>query len=139
MSAYKEYRCEITNRDMLLQSLKELGFTPEVHATPQPMSGWNGETRSKKAEIIVRKSDIEQYNRSYNDIGFNWDEKAGQFTAILSDMDESPNLMGRIKQVYSKNVIEKALRDYRWGVNTSNVNVRNKKINKIEFVATKMV
>jgi hypothetical protein len=111
MSAYKRIQCSIVDKEALLAALKELGLTPAVYDSPQALRGFQGDSRSQTAEIIV---DRQQLNKAFtgasNDLGFRFDEASGEFIMICSDYDQSCQIDQRVKQAYAKVVIEKALR-----------------------------
>jgi hypothetical protein len=88
MSAYLPFETEFNDQDCLVKALAEndvIQYTNvEVHETPQNLIGYHGDTRSQKADIIVRRKDI---GGASNDIGFVKGEN-GKYTAIISDFDK---------------------------------------------------
>lgn len=86
MSHYTRVRTALTDQDTLVRALNGLGFTTvESHAAPQPLVGYQGDTRPQKAEVIVRRAFV---GRLSNDIGF---ARAadGTFQAIVGDYDRA--------------------------------------------------
>lgn len=84
MSAYAEYVTEFDNAEMLVECLKEMGFSEvQLHATAQQLEGYHGDKRSQTAEIIVPRRVV---GSASNDIGFKRNEN-GKFAAIISEFD----------------------------------------------------
>jgi hypothetical protein len=96
----------------LIVALNRLGFQGkvEVHQEAQALFGYQGDIRSQKAHIIIRK---EHVGSASNDIGF--EQLAdGTYRAWISDFDRNRQTggttydhrwLGRLKQAYG---IEKA-------------------------------
>jgi hypothetical protein len=78
----------------------------EVHQTPQPLFGYQGDVRPQKAHIIIRR---EYVGQAANDLGFER-QPDGRYRAWVSGYDVKYNKydaawMGRLKQAYG---VEKA-------------------------------
>ncbi|MFN3927296.1 MAG: DUF1257 domain-containing protein [Pseudanabaenaceae cyanobacterium] len=101
MSHFTTIRTQIRDRAILIQVLQELGFsTIEVHETPQPLYGYEGEQRPETAEIIIRRQYISEFS---NDLGFQL-QADGTYTAIISDYDRTQYnqaWLGKLLQKYS--------------------------------------
>ncbi|MBX9772557.1 MAG: DUF1257 domain-containing protein [Candidatus Obscuribacterales bacterium] len=86
MSHYTKVKTKIVDRDFLVKALAQLGFTNvEVHDTPVNLVGYLGDTRSQKANVVIRKQYV---GMSSNDIGF-VQGKDGSFSMIVSEFDAS--------------------------------------------------
>jgi uncharacterized protein DUF1257 len=88
MSAYLPFETEFNDQECLIKALADNEVIKysnvEVHEQPQNLVGYHGDTRTQKANIIVRRKDI---GGASNDIGFLKGEN-GKFTAIISDFDK---------------------------------------------------
>jgi hypothetical protein len=140
MSAYKLIKCSIIDKDLLLQALKSLGFNPEVFDIPQFLRGYANETREEKAEIIVPKEQINKlYTKASNDLGFIWNQELEQYDMIVSEYDLKLNIANKIKQSYAKAVIEKALEDQYFNVESDENEIKSRKINKVTIIGKKYI
>ncbi|MEV6179648.1 DUF1257 domain-containing protein [Streptomyces sp. NPDC052016] len=84
MSHYTRVRTSLHDQETLVRALKRLGFEEvESHAQPQPLYGYQGDRRSQRAEVIVRRRHV---GSASNDIGFARADDGG-FQAIISDYD----------------------------------------------------
>ena len=76
---------EYNDQECLLAALAEAGYkTVEVHAEAQQLTGYHGDLRPERANIIIRRQHI---GSASNDIGFVKGEN-GKYTAIISDFDK---------------------------------------------------
>jgi hypothetical protein len=86
MSHFTSITTKIVSAKHLVLALNDLGFAEvEVHATPQPLVGFEGDARANKAHVIIRKKHIGLLS---NDIGFAQNAK-GTFDALISDYDRN--------------------------------------------------
>lgn len=70
MSAYITLMTPMTDEECLLQALEDVGFTSEqieLHANPTPLIGYQGDRRTQKADIVIRRQHV---GTASNDIGF---------------------------------------------------------------------
>jgi hypothetical protein len=139
MSAYQVYECDFVEQPVLLKALTELGLEYKVYNDPQPLRGWEGESRTHSAEIIVPAAEL---NKSFtsvsNDIGFRWDKSKKRYNLILSDYDKKANVHKRLNQAYVKAAYEKALEQYGFA-SVSQGDISEKERTKIKVVAKKVV
>jgi len=108
MSHYSEVMIELTDEGSLVAALGRLGFKDkvEVHGEAQALYGYQGDVRSQKAHVIVRRTHV---GPAANDLGFER-QVDGRFRVWVSDYDQKYNKyddawMGRLKQAYG---VEKA-------------------------------
>jgi hypothetical protein len=108
MSHYSEVMIELTDEGCLVAALSRLEFTGkmEVHKEAQPLYGYQGDVRSQKAHIIIRRQHV---GSAANDLGFER-QADGKYRVWVSDYDVKYNKyddvwMGRLKQAYG---VEKA-------------------------------
>jgi len=108
MSHYSEVAIEFTDEGCLVAALSRLGFEGkvEVHQTPQTLYGYQGDARSQKAHIIIRRQHV---GRAANDLGFER-QPDGKYRVWVSEYDRTYNKYddawtGRLKQAYG---VEKA-------------------------------
>lgn len=99
MSKYTEQQTEFKDADLLVASLTAMGFTPQLHATAQQLTGYQGDKRADVAEIIIPRS---QVGFASNDIGFKRNA-SGAYGAIISAFDSSTydaTWMKKLKATY---------------------------------------
>jgi hypothetical protein len=108
MSHYSQVQIEFRDELALIAALERMGFKGkvEVHQTPQPLFGYQGDVRPQKAHIIIRREHVGQ---AANDLGFER-QPDGRYRAWVSDYDQTYNSynavwLGRLKQAYG---VEKA-------------------------------
>jgi hypothetical protein len=108
MSHYSEVVIQLTDEGCLVAALSRLGFNDkvEVHKEAQPLYGYQGDVRSQKAHVIIRRHYV---GRAANDLGFER-QIDGKYRVWVSDYDRTYNKyddawMGRLKQAYG---VEKA-------------------------------
>lgn len=100
MSHYTSIALEIRDREALVAALGDLGIGKvEVHASPQPIRGYDGQTR--RAEVILRG--VGYYG---GDVGFRR-TRDGRFEAVLDQDDEQQlgrDWRNRLLQRYGRHV-----------------------------------
>jgi len=108
MSHYSEVMIELTDEGCLVAALSRLGFKGkvEVHREAQPLYGYQGDVRSQKAHVIIRRQHV---GPAANDLGFER-QADGRYRVWVSDYDRTYNKyddawLGRLKQAYG---VEKA-------------------------------
>lgn len=105
MSHFTQIKTEIKHIDALVTALTEIGFKEiEVHETAQPLYGYQGDPRSDRAEVLIRRQYIGGMS---NDIGFKRQEN-GNFTAIISEYDRhkySQQWLNQLTQRYAYHAI----------------------------------
>lgn len=111
MSEYRTTKTIYKDKKCLLAALAELGFTAdkvEDHAEAQHLYGYQGDKRSQKAHIIIRR---EHVGGASNDIGFA-KQADGTYEAIISQYDQgryNKAWNNKLTQHYNVNVtIKKA-------------------------------
>ena len=83
-SAYQQQQTKFKDSACLVKALADIGYTQvEVHETPQQLTGYHGDLRAQRANIIVRRQFV---GGSSNDLGFIKTED-GTYQAIISDYD----------------------------------------------------
>ncbi len=114
MSEYVIIATAFTDAGHLIEALVDLGFprdTIEVHDGPVTLSGYRGDARPERAEIVIRR---EYVGRGSNDIGFAR-QPDGTFRAIISEYDQrtagtrgpyDQAFLGRLTQAYSLRTIQ---------------------------------
>ncbi len=111
MSHFTTLKTQITDIKALQAALADLGFKQvEVHATTQPLHGYQGDVRPQTAEVIVRRKHLGWLS---NDLGFKRNS-AGTFDAIISDYDRgkySPEWLGKLTQRYAYHVARAKLEE----------------------------
>ncbi len=141
MSAYKTLECDIVNKDVLLEALSLLNFSPLDNEEPQHLTGYRGDQRKEKAHIIIPKEQINFFTGASNDIGFLWNPTTEKYEMIVSDYDKARKMHDRIIQAYVKVAIEKALakQGYKIKVSINEEDMLKKSLNELNIVARKIV
>lgn len=102
MSKYVELETVLSDEKYLIESLTELGYTPEVALQGRSLVGYMGDVRQETANVILRRN---QLDSASNDIGFARDA-SGIFRAIISDYDRSIGFdgawLGKVTQAYKE-------------------------------------
>lgn len=113
MSEYVKVSVKFKDKDALVEALKACGFTPEVYEEAQPLIDWQGKARQTKAQIIVRRKQLETAS---NDMGFEW--AADGYKVHISDYDVqgSRNKLPKIKQEYTIAATTVAAKKRGWSV-----------------------
>jgi len=104
MSEYLTMKLEIVEKEDIIAALEKIGIPFEVHDEAVNLQGYQGDTRNQKAEIVIRRQYV---GASANDVGFKWNEKEERWDMIVSDYDNSSNLVGTFKQMYNLVLIER--------------------------------
>lgn len=122
MSEYTVVECEYKDTECLKSSLKELGYEFEEHANAQNLQGYTGDTRTQKANIIIRRKHV---GNASNDVGF-LKKSDGTYQMIISDFDRgikktTDKLLNKLKQLYSKHVSLKTAKKVGFSVTKNEV------------------
>ena len=111
MSAYHSQRTIYRDRESLVAALKAQGYNDvEVHDVAQGLIGYHSDMRNQKANVIVRRQHV---GSASNDLGWEWDEKAGVFVEHISDYDKGKHnstWLGHLKAAYAEAVDMKTAR-----------------------------
>lgn len=137
MSAFKKIVCDFKDKNLLISSLKELGFIPEIHNSPVKLKGYQGDIRQEQAEIIVPKEQINKLlsaQHGSNDVGFIHDSVNDKYIMICSEYDIRMGVGDRIKQSYAKTAIEQALAKHKFNIVHS-----DKEHNQLRITASKII
>ena len=141
MSAYKRIECSLKDKDTLIAALKELGFEPAIHDTPQPLRGYRGDTRTTVAEIIVAKEQLNrQFTGSSNDLGFLYNPESKSYEMVISDYDVACRTNLRVIQAYARVGIQRALEEQGFEVESTPVAAMQQKDRRnIQIVGAKLI
>lgn len=94
-----------TNRELLLDALKDCGFPRFETGTALPLFGYGGDTRPETADIVIRRKDTGVGGS--NDIGFK--KVANGYVPIISEYDQGAVRHGKflpfLRAAYSERVI----------------------------------
>lgn len=84
MSKYMSFESEtFTNRELLVEALKEMGFDDITVGTDLLLQGYDKRDQ-RLADVIIRRSSVKR-NRLYGDIGFQRTTKG--YSLVVDDMD----------------------------------------------------
>lgn len=107
MSKYAEVETQYKDAELLCEALREMGYKPELHATAQHLTGYQGDKREETAEIIIPRS---QVGNAANDVGFKKNAN-GTYGAIISQYDAGANCtpawQKRLKSTYAEKAVMK--------------------------------
>lgn len=105
MSEYHLIDVSYKDEPVLIKSLKEMGYEPEIHKEAKSLEGYQGKKREQKAHIIIPRK---QVGGASNDVGF---ERTKKGFALHASAYDSPWRTGeRIKTLnkkYSENKLRK--------------------------------
>ena len=139
MSAYNEIETQFSDRDCLVEALREMGYQPQVSETPQNLEGYHGDKREQKAEIIIPRRQVGSVS---NDVGFKKNPD-GTYTAIISDYDKSTNFnmkkQKQLKALYAeKMAIKQAKKNgLKFMGKKTTTNKEGKPVQRLQFVTTR--
>lgn len=129
-----------SDKDCLVEALKELGYQPQVSEKPQNLEGYQGDARAQKAEIIIPRR---QVGGASNDVGFKKNED-GTYTALISDYDKGSNFGVKKQQELKRLYVEKhAMKQAKAnglkfvGKKTVNDAKTGKPVQRLQFVTTR--
>jgi hypothetical protein len=110
MSKYSEIKTQLKDKECIIDALKEKGFKPQSHENAVALTGYEGDRRSDKAEIIIPRS---QVGHASNDIGFKRQDD-GTYKAIISQYDGgryNQKWLDEISQSYAEKKTSKIARN----------------------------
>jgi len=140
MSAYKVVRCDIVDKQTLLEALDNLGLQYVVNDSPQHLEGYENSLRKQTAEIIVSRHNLNNcFTGASNDLGFKWNEDERKYDMIISDYDVDNNIGKRIMQSYAEVAITKALATNKFNINKISGNLKSRTRNNVNIVATRII
>ncbi len=119
MSAYKKITCSFKNKNILIECLKNIDYSPVVYEKKHSLSGYRGDTREEMAEIIVPKNQI---SKASNDLGFMYDEEKDEYHMICSDYDLSLGVGDKVKQSYAITALKSALNKHKFNISSETKN-----------------
>ncbi len=97
------------NRQLLLDALKDLGYTEVEEGESLPLYGYQGDRRPETAEIVVRRRNVGSLS---NDIGFTRTPKG--YVPLVSEYDQRTVHNGRflpmLRTAYSERVVGEVTR-----------------------------
>ncbi|MBS1722276.1 MAG: DUF1257 domain-containing protein [Armatimonadetes bacterium] len=110
----------------------------ERHEQPVELEGWFGDRRSQKAEIVVRRSELnKKFTGLSNDLGFRWNSANESFDIVCSDYDMGMRIDNRVKQAYAAVAVERAMRRNDFRVETTFDNKR--RLGDVAIIGKKLV
>ena len=119
MSQYHLVETKLKDEPVLIQTLKEMGYEPEIHETAKNLYGFQGKKREQKAHIIIPRK---QVGNASNDVGFERGQKG--FTLHASEYDSAWRTGTNIKTLnkkYAENKLRKEVN------RTSNFHILSRK------------
>ncbi len=107
MSEFHVIEVIFKDEGILIQTLKEMGYTPQVHKNAVNLYGYQGDKRSQKAHIVIPRK---QVGGASNDVGF--ERVDGGFILHASAYDTAWRNGKKIKQLnkgYVENKLKKTI------------------------------
>ena len=104
ISEYHIVENNFKDEPVLIQTLKEMGYQPEVHKNAKNLYGYQGKIRDQKANIIIPRK---QVGGASNDVGFERVKKG--FVLHASEYDRAWRNGDKIKTL-NKTYMENKLR-----------------------------
>ncbi|MCC5640992.1 DUF1257 domain-containing protein [Nostoc sp. CHAB 5844] len=106
MSHFSTVKTKLTNRECLVQALEDLKLQPQVYQTPQPLTGYYGDSQGQSAEIVVPGHTI----KARADIGFKWNSTDNVYQVIHDEYETAPRLgenffSHQLMQAYGKRMV----------------------------------
>ena len=105
ISEYHVVDVSFKDQPILIQTLKEMGYNPEVHEEAKNLFGYQGDKRNQKAHIIIPRK---QVGNASNDIGFERVKKG--FVLHASGFDQqwrTGNKLKTLNKKYTENKLKK--------------------------------
>ena len=99
MSHFSKISLKISNREFLLDSLTEMGLTPQIHEQPVELVSYYGV--KSPAHIVIPREQIEGFK--WNDVGFLQNQEG--YELVGDDMDPIEQFRSQLVSTYSKKVI----------------------------------
>jgi hypothetical protein len=107
MSEYHIIEVKFKDEGVLLTTLRDMGYEPEIHSEAKHLRGFQGDKRSQKANIILPRV---QVGRASNDVGF--ERVDGGFVLHASQFDSAWRDGAKIKALkmgYAENKLKKTV------------------------------
>ncbi len=83
MSHFSRIAIKFKDQESLIKALAQMGFKPQIHASPIHLYGWRGDKREQLAHIIVPR---QQIGGPSNDLGFYWN--GNDYECLISEYDQ---------------------------------------------------
>ena len=104
MSEVQTVEVEYKDEDILIESLKELGYNPTIHKEAVGMQTYYSRGKKPKAHIVVKKSQF----GGYMDCGF--ERIKNGFRMHIDNMDHGKFKSKKLKQIYPEKKIMKYIK-----------------------------
>ncbi len=107
MSEYHVVEVKFKDEGVLITTLKNMGYEPEVHDEAKHLRGFQGDKRSQKAHLIIPR---QQVGAASNDVGF--ERVDGGFVLHASEFDHAwrtGNKVVALTQGYAENKLKKTV------------------------------
>ena len=102
MSKYGVSITELKEEKYLVETLREMGYRPEVHHEAVPLNSYYAEQEAKMANIIIRRHEL---RGACGDVGFAR-QADGRLTLIADELDAyrgyGAKWLGRVQQLYKE-------------------------------------
>ena len=89
MSHFSTVKTKLVSLECLVQALQDLKLNPQVHSSPQPLTGYYGDSQGQSAEIIVPGSSF----NARADMGFKFN--GSEYQLIQDDYEVIRRLGGK--------------------------------------------
>ena len=128
MSEYHIVETKFKDEPVLINTLKEMGYEPNIHKEAQNLYGFQGKKREQKANIILPRT---QVGSASNDVGFEKTKKG--FILHASEYDHSWRTGERIKTLNKKYQENKLRKEVSMTTKFNILSRKDRKDGKIEI------
>jgi len=102
MSEYNVVKSVFKSKKILVKSLEQIGYKPQVHKKASNLYGYQNDKRVQKAHIIIPR---DQVGPASNDVGF--EKVKDKYIMHISEYDQGANTFKdkELTQIYNEKVI----------------------------------
>ena len=107
MSEYHQVEVRFNDQGVLVKTLNDMSYHPEIHEEAKHLRGFKGDKRSQKANIVIPRK---QVGPASNDVGF--ERVDGGFVLHASQFDHAWRDGDKIKALkmgYAENKLKKTI------------------------------
>jgi hypothetical protein len=128
MSEFHIIEVVFKDQPVLIQTLREMGYEPEVHEKAKNLFGYQGDKREQKAHIIIPRK---QVGGASNDVGFERVKKG--FVLHASAFDSAWRTGKKLKTLNKRYTENKLRKEVSKSVNLNVVNRTEREDGRIEI------
>lgn len=126
MSEYCTVALDMNDGECIKAAIEELGYVFEEHEVAQSLHGYQGDERTQKANIIIRRQSM---GSASNDAGF-LKKADGNYELIISEYDKrvrnGSKLTTELKQLYGKHKFLKQAKKMGFSIKSQKVDEKGR-------------